>query len=61
VPVDAKALAAEKEFIIRYGISRADELESRALADAIPTYSRILKDAGLNPSNSTDIGRGLPA
>src|SRR4051812_10001439 len=50
VPVDAKALAAEKEFIIRYGIlPRGASLKAALSPDEYRTYSRILKDAGLNP------------
>ena len=49
VPVDARTLAAEKDFIVRNGIlPRGATLRAALSQDQYRTYSTILKGAGLN-------------
>src|SRR5215467_7487234 len=49
VPVDAKALAAEKDFIVKNGIlPRGSTLRAALSQNEYRTYSKVLKDAGLN-------------
>lgn len=49
VPVDAQALAAEKDFIIHNGIlPRGTTLKAALSQNEYRTYSRVLKDAGIN-------------
>jgi uncharacterized protein YbaP (TraB family) len=50
VPVDAKALAAEKDFIVKNGIlPRGASLHAALSESEYRTYSNVLRAAGLNP------------